>query len=145
MKRILTLGLFIVLLSCGGSKKEAVNINFENYKSYFLKNDVVTDDEIFYFASDKLIEFDKYFSPAATMSRQKWIDDDNLMNQTIISIVNKTDGDTEKVEIKSVKYQGNTLFIDYTINKSEQPASLTTRKNVVAVVAARNLKNASFS
>jgi hypothetical protein len=105
--------------------------------SYPLRNDVIPEDEMFYLVSAKYANFNKYFSLAATMSRQKWIEQNNLGNQYIIAIADKANNTIEKIIIESINRQGNILHVAYTITKKpDKPTGSTSRQNAVVVAAA---------
>ena len=133
-----------MVVSCSESSKDIKPVVFDVYNGYFVKNDVTPDNEVLYFISSQYNDFDKYFGMAAIMSKQKWIEDNNLANQMIIAVANKVDNNTESVKIDSVQMQNNTVYIDYTITALKNPTTYTSRHLSVIVAAVRNVKKAIF-
>lgn len=147
MKQFVFLSLLcLAFASCGSADKEVKPVVFDVYKNYFFKNDTTCADNLpYYMAFTKFKNFEEYFGSAATMSKQKWIDPNSLANQIIIAVVDKVGNTTQDIKIESIKKKGDTLYVDYTITKRNEPVSFTSRYCAVAVAAARNIEKVIFS
>lgn len=136
--------IVLLTLSCSGATKRVEKQAFDTYEGYFVKQGIVPDDELLYFASSDLGDFDGYFGMAATMSKQKWIEKADLPNKLIVAIANKADSTTQSLVIESINRQGDILQVNYQINKLDTPASFVSRYCKVALVPAHGVKQVTF-
>jgi inhibitor of cysteine peptidase len=149
MKKLIatTLVLFAITV-CGFAQTSAhktanaaASANFEQFHSYFEKNNSGLKGDKSYIALTSQKQFDKVFGPAATMGPNSFLPTDAFKSKVVVATIKR--GALRKYDNVKATEEGGTLFIWYDA-KDDEPSSATFRSPLILAVDKGKYKQVVF-
>ena len=147
MKQIIyILAMIIIAFAADGaaqmkSGKDAKPVEFQQYTSYFEKNDNGLKGEKAFLAFSAQPSFDKIFGSAATMGQNSFLPADVFSSKIVVAAIKR--GSLRKYENVEVMSEKGKLIVSYTA-KDDAPGSATFSSPLIIAVNRDKYKEIVF-
>jgi hypothetical protein len=149
MKKLIATTLVLFALTvCGFAQTSAdktanaaASVNFEQFHSYFEKNNSGLKGDRSYLALTSQKQFDKVFGPAATMGTNSFLPPDAFKSKVIVATIKR--GALRKYDNVKATEERGTLFVWYDAN-DDQPGSATYNSPLILAIDKGKYKEVVF-
>ena len=124
------------------AKNQKTEVSFQQYSSYFEKNNSNLRGETSYLVFKNQTDFDKVFGAAATMDRNTFLPDDAFDSMIVVAAIKR--GAWRTYEMPQTNLENGNLYVSY--NTTDQaPSSATFSSLLILSVPKGNYKKIVFN